>query len=72
MVACWCEPDHNAHYIDHRQWTAGSIEVLLDRLDDAIEVASEWLARRTDPNLWRQSAGLPQPKRPHRSPDTEQ
>lgn len=58
MVACWCEDNHNAHYIEEHRWDVGTVDALADKADAAHSIAKRWLDASMDGDYWRQQAGL--------------
>ncbi|MDJ0962265.1 MAG: hypothetical protein QNJ88_16580 [Acidimicrobiia bacterium] len=58
MVGCWCQDNHNAHYIEERRWDVGSVEALTDRTRSAYTVAQGWLESSMDADYWRHRARL--------------
>ncbi|MER6218755.1 hypothetical protein ABT213_32575 [Streptomyces sp. NPDC001674] len=58
-VACWCEVDHNAHYIDPVDRAVAGETSLADAFETAASRFIQGLAGSRDPVFWRAHAGLP-------------
>lgn len=58
MVACWCQDNHNAHYVEQHRWDVGAVDALFERADAAHSVAERWITTSLDADHWRRQAGL--------------
>ncbi|MFJ8011096.1 hypothetical protein [Streptomyces sp. NPDC096339] len=58
-VACWCEVDHNAHYIDPVERTVIGSTSLADAFEAVTHRFIQRLAGPLDPEFWRAHASLP-------------
>lgn len=62
-VACWCEVNHNTHYVDRLTALVGGDRPLARAFERAVDQMVVWLAGPSDPFVWRAGAGLPSPGR---------
>ncbi|MET9607063.1 hypothetical protein ABZZ17_18585 [Streptomyces sp. NPDC006512] len=58
-LACWCEVDHNAHYVDPVERTVVGATSLADAFETVAGRFIAWLAGPRDPEFWRAHASLP-------------
>ncbi|MFJ3878391.1 hypothetical protein ACIPW5_13120 [Streptomyces sp. NPDC090077] len=58
-VACWCEVEHNAHYVDPVDRTVAGATSLADAFETAAGRFVQALAGPRDPEHWRAHAILP-------------
>lgn len=58
-VACWCEVDHNAHYIDPVERTVVGTTSLADAFETSADRFIQWLTGPRDPEFWRARASFP-------------
>ncbi|KQV14539.1 MULTISPECIES: hypothetical protein [unclassified Kitasatospora] len=60
-VACWCDVNHNTHYIDPVDLKVVDGASLAASFEAAAGRVLSWTKRPHDPSFWRARAGLPQP-----------
>ncbi|MER5603355.1 hypothetical protein [Streptomyces sp. NPDC002265] len=60
-VACFCDVDHNTHYVEELALEIEGERSLAAAFEEAVEHVIDWTSAPSDPCLWRAKAGLSSP-----------
>ncbi|MGW2865521.1 hypothetical protein [Streptomyces sp. NPDC001205] len=60
-VACFCEVDHNTHYVEELNLVIEGERSLAAAFERAVEQIVDWTSAPSDPAVWRTKAGMPSP-----------